>query len=57
MTSGMKTVMYPVTNIATAKQLYGRLFGVAPYMDEAYSSASTSRAKTSVSTPMVTARA
>jgi predicted enzyme related to lactoylglutathione lyase len=36
MTSGMKTVMYPVTDIAAAKQLYGRLFGVAPYMDEPY---------------------
>jgi predicted enzyme related to lactoylglutathione lyase len=36
MTSGMKTVMYPVTNIAAAKQLYSRLFGVAPYMDEVY---------------------
>jgi predicted enzyme related to lactoylglutathione lyase len=36
MTSGMKTVMYPVTDIEAAKQLYSRLFGVAPYMDEAY---------------------
>jgi predicted enzyme related to lactoylglutathione lyase len=36
MTSGMKTVMYPVSDIATAKELYSRLFGVAPYMDEAY---------------------
>ncbi|MGQ0805687.1 MAG: VOC family protein [Actinomycetota bacterium] len=36
MTSGMKTVMYPVKDIAAAKQLYGKLFGVAPYADEAY---------------------
>jgi predicted enzyme related to lactoylglutathione lyase len=36
MTSGMKTVMYPVTDIAAAKQLYSKLFGVAPYMDETY---------------------
>jgi predicted enzyme related to lactoylglutathione lyase len=36
MTAGMKTLMYPVTDIAAATQLYGRLFGVAPYMDEAY---------------------
>jgi predicted enzyme related to lactoylglutathione lyase len=36
MTSGMKTVRYPVKDIAAAKQLYGRLLGVAPSMDEAY---------------------
>ena len=36
MTSGMKTVMYPVKDIAAAKELYGGLFGVAPYMDEPY---------------------
>ena len=36
MTSGMRTVMDPVTDLAAAKQLYGRLFRVAPYMDEAY---------------------
>ncbi len=36
MTSGMKTIMYPVKDLAAAKQLYGTLFGVAPYMDEAY---------------------
>lgn len=36
MTSGMKTVMYPVKDIAAAKQLYGKLFGVAPDMDEVY---------------------
>jgi predicted enzyme related to lactoylglutathione lyase len=36
MTSGMKTIMYPVKDIAAAKQLYSQLFGVTPYADEAY---------------------
>jgi predicted enzyme related to lactoylglutathione lyase len=36
MTSGMKTVMYPVKDIAAARKLYGQLLGVEPYMDEAY---------------------
>jgi predicted enzyme related to lactoylglutathione lyase len=36
MTSGMKTVIYPVKDIAAAKQLYGELFGVAPDMDEVF---------------------
>lgn len=36
MTSGIKTIMYPVHDIAAARELYGRLLGVAPYMDEAY---------------------
>ena len=36
MTSGMKTVIYPVKDIAAAKQLYSHLLGVAPVMDEAY---------------------
>jgi hypothetical protein len=57
MTSGMKTVLYPVTDIAAAKRLYGKLFGVAPDMDEAYYVGSTSKAKTSASTPTATARA
>jgi predicted enzyme related to lactoylglutathione lyase len=35
MTSGMKTIIYPVKDIAAAKQLYTKLFG-APSMDEAY---------------------
>ena len=35
MTSGIKTVMYPVKDITVAK-LYGTLFGVEPYMDEPY---------------------
>src|SRR5438093_9904285 len=36
MTSGMKTVIYPVKDIAAAKQLYGKLLDVAPSMDEVY---------------------
>ena len=36
MTSGMQTVLYPVKDLAVAKQLYGKLFGVAPNMDEVY---------------------
>ena len=36
MTSGMKTIIYPVTDIAQAKALYGTLLGVAPEMDESY---------------------
>jgi predicted enzyme related to lactoylglutathione lyase len=36
MTSGMKTVIYPVRDLATAKGLFGALLGVAPDMDEPY---------------------
>ena len=36
MTEGVKTIMYPVTDLAKAKTLYGKLLGVEPYMDEAY---------------------
>ena len=36
MTSGLRTVIYPVKDLARAKALYGKLLGVAPYMDEAY---------------------
>ncbi len=36
MTSGMRTVIYPVRDLAQAKKLYGKLLGVAPSMDEAY---------------------
>ena len=36
MTSGMRTVIYPVKDLAQAKTLYGKLLGVAPYADEAY---------------------
>ena len=36
MTTGMKTVIYPVNDIAAAKRLYGSLLGVPPSMDEVY---------------------
>jgi predicted enzyme related to lactoylglutathione lyase len=36
MTSGLRTVIYPVKDLARAKRLYGTLLGVAPYVDEAY---------------------
>ena len=36
MTEGVKTIMYPVTDLAKAKAPYGKLAGVEPYMDEAY---------------------
>jgi predicted enzyme related to lactoylglutathione lyase len=36
MTSGMKTVVYPVKDLARAKALYGAVLGVEPDMDEAY---------------------
>jgi predicted enzyme related to lactoylglutathione lyase len=36
MTEGVKTIMYPVTDLAHAKTQYGELLGVEPYMDEAY---------------------
>jgi hypothetical protein len=34
MTEGVKTIMYPVTDLAGT--LYSRLVGVEPYMDEPY---------------------
>lgn len=36
MTSGMKTILYPVNDLAEAKKLYGALLGVAPVVDEPY---------------------
>lgn len=36
MIQGIKTLIYPVKDIAQAKALYGKLLGVKPYMDEAY---------------------
>jgi predicted enzyme related to lactoylglutathione lyase len=32
----LKTVIYPVRDLARAKTLYGKLLGVAPYVDQAY---------------------
>jgi predicted enzyme related to lactoylglutathione lyase len=36
MTSGIRTVIYPVKDLAKAKTLYGKLVNVEPYMDKAY---------------------
>ena len=36
MNQGIRTVIYPVKDIAQAKTLYRTLLGVEPYMDEAY---------------------
>ena len=36
MTEGIKAIIYPVTDLAKAKTLYGELLGVEPDMDEAY---------------------
>ena len=36
MTEGVKTIMYPVTDLARAKAPYSKLVGVEPYMDEPY---------------------
>jgi predicted enzyme related to lactoylglutathione lyase len=36
MNQGIRTFIYPVTDIAQAKALYSTLLGVEPYKDEAY---------------------
>ncbi len=36
MTKEIRTMIYPVKDLARAKAIYGRLLGVTPYMDEAY---------------------
>ena len=36
MNQGIRTVIYPVTDIAQAKTLYSKLLGVEPYADNAY---------------------
>jgi hypothetical protein len=36
MNQGIRTVIYPVKDIAQAKTLYSKLLGREPYMDEAY---------------------
>lgn len=36
MTSGIKTVIYPVKDLAQAKTLFSKLLGAEPQMDEAY---------------------
>ena len=36
MNQGIRTVIYPIKDIAQAKTLYSKLLGVEPYADEAY---------------------
>ena len=36
MTQGIKTIIYPVKDIAQAKTPYSKLSGVEPYVDEPY---------------------
>jgi predicted enzyme related to lactoylglutathione lyase len=36
MTAGLKTIIYPVKDLAAAKSLFGSLLGVEPYADERY---------------------
>jgi predicted enzyme related to lactoylglutathione lyase len=36
MNQGVSTIIYPVKDIAQAKELYRQLLGVEPYMDEPY---------------------
>ena len=36
MNQGIKTIIYPVKDIAAAKALFRKLLGVEPYADEAY---------------------
>ena len=36
MTQGLKTIIYPVKDIARAKTLFSKLLGVEPYVNEPY---------------------
>lgn len=36
MTEGIKTIIYPVTDLASAKALFSKVLGVEPSMDEPY---------------------
>src|SRR4051795_1358028 len=36
MTAGLKTIIYPVKDLAAAKALFSALLGVEPYADEPY---------------------
>ncbi|MXM65923.1 glyoxalase [Streptomyces sp. HUCO-GS316] len=36
MTAGLRTIIYPVKDLARAKALFGALLGVEPYADEPY---------------------
>jgi hypothetical protein len=57
MTTGIKTFIYHVKDLAKAKTLYSELLGVEPYMDEAYYGSFNVEGQQSVWTPMGTARA
>jgi predicted enzyme related to lactoylglutathione lyase len=34
--NGLRTIIYPVKDIGQAKQVFGALLGVEPYVDESY---------------------
>src|SRR3990172_519647 len=36
MNQGIRTVIYPVKDLAQAKTLYSKLIGIEPFMDEVY---------------------
>jgi len=36
MNHGVRTILYPVKDLAKAKTLYSKLLGIKPYMDESY---------------------
>ncbi len=36
MTEGLKTIIYPVKDLAKAKAMFSKLLGVQPYADEPY---------------------
>jgi predicted enzyme related to lactoylglutathione lyase len=36
MNQGIKTVVYPVTDLAQAREIYRKLLGVEPYVDSPY---------------------
>jgi predicted enzyme related to lactoylglutathione lyase len=36
MNEGIKTIIFPVSDLAKAKSLYAMLLGIDPYVDEAY---------------------
>jgi hypothetical protein len=53
---GIKTIIYPVKDLAKAKAMYGGLAGVEPYADQAYYVGYKVAGRTSDSIPTVTAR-
>jgi hypothetical protein len=57
MNQGIRTVVYPVKDLARAKALYRQLWGVEPYANDAITSASRRTARASASTPTVTTQA